>query len=36
MTWIFFIAGLVLLVVGAESLVRGASKPASSFVSHRS
>ena len=31
MVWVFFIAGLVLLVVGAESLVRGASRLASSL-----
>jgi cation:H+ antiporter len=31
MVWILFVAGLVLLVLGAESLVRGASKLASSL-----
>ena len=29
MVWILFVAGLALLVVGAQSLVRGASKLAS-------
>jgi len=31
MVWVFFVAGLVLLVLGAESLVRGASKIASAL-----
>ena len=31
MVWVFFVAGLVLLVLGAEALVRGASRLASSL-----
>ncbi|MBY0417363.1 MAG: sodium:calcium antiporter, partial [Pararheinheimera sp.] len=31
MTWIFLVAGLVLLVVGADLLVKGAARLAGSF-----